>query len=73
MLKQCILRRIGPWRSTEIPLRQRSCDLMKPWVTRGNRWVPTVVLGSGKKCYLKITIVSDRVIWLQEHDELDCG
>ncbi|ETK93350.1 hypothetical protein L915_03480 [Phytophthora nicotianae] len=46
---------------------------MKLWVTRGNRWVPTVVLGSGKKCYLKITIVSDRVIWLQEHDELDCG
>ncbi|ETM53023.1 hypothetical protein L914_03457 [Phytophthora nicotianae] len=30
---------------------------MKLWVTRGNRWVPTVVLGSGKKCYLKITII----------------
>ncbi|ETI35083.1 hypothetical protein F443_18516 [Phytophthora nicotianae P1569] len=54
-------RRIGPWRSAEIPLRQRSCDLMKLWVTRGDRWVPTFVLGPGKKCYLKITNVSDRV------------
>ncbi|ETP00049.1 hypothetical protein F441_22528, partial [Phytophthora nicotianae CJ01A1] len=43
---------------------------MKLWVTRGDRWVPTFVLGPGKKCYLKITNASDRVVWLQEHDRI---
>ncbi|ETP54560.1 hypothetical protein F442_00763 [Phytophthora nicotianae P10297] len=54
----------------EIQLRQRSCDLMKLWATLGDRWVPTFVLGPGKKCYLKITNASDRVVWLQEHDRV---
>ncbi|POM79837.1 LOW QUALITY PROTEIN: Hypothetical protein PHPALM_2400, partial [Phytophthora palmivora] len=35
-------------------------------VTRGDRWVPTVVKGLGKRRYLQITNVSDKAIILQE-------
>ncbi|POM58067.1 Hypothetical protein PHPALM_37338 [Phytophthora palmivora] len=38
----------------------------KLWVTRGDRWVPTVVKGLGKGRYLQITNVSNKVIILQE-------
>ncbi|POM72330.1 Reverse transcriptase [Phytophthora palmivora] len=41
-------------------------DHEKFWITRGDRWVPTVVKGLGKRRYLQITNVSDKAIILQE-------
>ncbi|POM63123.1 hypothetical protein PHPALM_27625, partial [Phytophthora palmivora] len=41
-------------------------DHEKFWVTRGDRWVPTVVKGLGKRRYLQITNVSDKAVILQE-------
>ncbi|OWZ03645.1 LOW QUALITY PROTEIN: hypothetical protein PHMEG_00024583 [Phytophthora megakarya] len=46
-----------PWRSLS--------DKQKLWVTRGDRWVPTVVRGLGRTQYLRITNVSNQPITLQ--------
>uniref|UniRef100_H3H7B3 Reverse transcriptase n=1 Tax=Phytophthora ramorum TaxID=164328 RepID=H3H7B3_PHYRM len=35
-------------------------------VTRGERWVPSLVTGLGKTCYLKITNISDQKLVLQD-------
>ncbi|POM70240.1 Hypothetical protein PHPALM_13348 [Phytophthora palmivora] len=52
--------------SVELQLHLRISDHEKFWVTRGDRWVPTVVRGLGKRRYLQITNVSDKAIILQE-------
>ncbi|POM79565.1 LOW QUALITY PROTEIN: Hypothetical protein PHPALM_2728, partial [Phytophthora palmivora] len=52
--------------SVELQLHLRMSDHEKFWVTRGDRWVPTVVKGLGKRRYLQITNVSDKAIILQE-------
>uniref|UniRef100_H3H5D1 Uncharacterized protein n=1 Tax=Phytophthora ramorum TaxID=164328 RepID=H3H5D1_PHYRM len=38
----------------------------KLWVTRGDRWVPSLVTGLGKTRYLKITNISDQKLVLQD-------
>jgi hypothetical protein len=43
----------------------------KLWVTRGERWVPSVVVGLGKTRYLKVTNISDRRLVL--HDDTLVG
>ncbi|OWY96790.1 LOW QUALITY PROTEIN: hypothetical protein PHMEG_00032856, partial [Phytophthora megakarya] len=43
---------------------------VKLWVTRGDRWVPTVVRGLGRTQYLRITNVSDQPITLQRDTRL---
>ncbi|POM71469.1 Hypothetical protein PHPALM_11964 [Phytophthora palmivora] len=52
--------------SVELQLHLRMSDHEKFWVTRGDRWVPTVVKGVGKRRYLQITNVSDKAITIQE-------
>ncbi|POM68857.1 Reverse transcriptase [Phytophthora palmivora] len=52
--------------SVELQLHLRMSDHEKFWVTRGYRWVPTVVKGLGRRRYLQITNVSDKAIILQE-------
>ncbi|POM58530.1 Hypothetical protein PHPALM_36810 [Phytophthora palmivora] len=52
--------------SVELQLHLRMSDHEKFWVTRGDRWVPTVVKGLGKRRYPQITNVSDKAIILQE-------
>ncbi|POM61697.1 hypothetical protein PHPALM_29250, partial [Phytophthora palmivora] len=52
--------------SVELRLHLQMSDHEKFWVTRGDRWVHTVVKGLGKRRYLQITNVSDKVIILQE-------
>ncbi|OWY95134.1 hypothetical protein PHMEG_00034942, partial [Phytophthora megakarya] len=51
--------------SVEIAVRRSLSDKQKLWVTRGDRWVPTVVRGLGRTQYLRITNVSDQPITLQ--------
>ncbi|POM63502.1 Hypothetical protein PHPALM_21088 [Phytophthora palmivora] len=53
-------------KSVELQLHLRMSDHEKFWVTRGDRWVPTMVKGLGKRRYLQITNVSDEAIILQE-------
>ncbi|POM72280.1 Hypothetical protein PHPALM_11030 [Phytophthora palmivora] len=48
--------------SVELQLHLRMSDHEKFWVTRGDRWVPTVIKGLGKRRYLQITNVSDKAI-----------
>ncbi|POM68183.1 Hypothetical protein PHPALM_15687, partial [Phytophthora palmivora] len=50
----------------EIRLRGQTSNQYKLWVTRGDRWVPTITIGPGKKRYLQVTNVSDRVLTLHE-------
>ncbi|POM63372.1 Hypothetical protein PHPALM_21243, partial [Phytophthora palmivora] len=52
--------------SGELQLHLRMSDHEKFWVTRGDRWVPTVVKGLGRRRFLQITNVSDKAIILQE-------
>ncbi|KAJ8546781.1 hypothetical protein ON010_g11455 [Phytophthora cinnamomi] len=51
--------------STELKLHTAPSDRHKLWVTRGDRWVPTVAGGPGKICYLQIVNVGDRKLVLQ--------
>ncbi|OWZ12586.1 LOW QUALITY PROTEIN: hypothetical protein PHMEG_00014226 [Phytophthora megakarya] len=53
--------RIQPGGLAELPLRLRTSDHEKFWVTRGNHWVPTIVHGPGKIRYMRITNVGDKV------------
>ncbi|GMF51959.1 unnamed protein product [Phytophthora fragariaefolia] len=43
----------------------------KLWVTRGERWVPSVVAGLGKTRYLKITNISYQKLVLQADTRID--
>ncbi|OWZ13093.1 hypothetical protein PHMEG_00013645 [Phytophthora megakarya] len=51
--------------SVEIAVRKSLSERQKVWVTRGDRWVPTVDRGLGRTQYLRITNVSDQPITLQ--------
>ncbi|KAG3249294.1 hypothetical protein PI124_g6043 [Phytophthora idaei] len=37
----------------EVPIRRKPSETL--WITRGERWIPTVVKGPGKRLYLRIT------------------
>ncbi|POM69475.1 Hypothetical protein PHPALM_14235 [Phytophthora palmivora] len=52
--------------SVELQLHLLMSDHEKFWVTRGDRWVPTVANGLRKRRYPQITNVSDKAIILQE-------
>ncbi|OWZ11898.1 hypothetical protein PHMEG_00015018 [Phytophthora megakarya] len=51
--------RIQPGESVELPLRLRTSDHEKFWVTRGDHWVPTIANGPGKTRYMRITNVDE--------------
>ncbi|POM79809.1 Hypothetical protein PHPALM_2437 [Phytophthora palmivora] len=52
--------------TAEIRLRGQTSNQYKLWVTRGDRWVPTITVGPGKTRYLQVTNVSDRALTLHE-------
>ncbi|POM61205.1 reverse transcriptase, partial [Phytophthora palmivora] len=52
--------------TAEIRLRGQTSNLYKLWVTRGDRWVPTITVGPGRTRYLQVTNVSDRALTLHE-------
>ncbi|POM65515.1 Hypothetical protein PHPALM_18754 [Phytophthora palmivora] len=52
--------------TAEIRLRSQTSNQYKLWVTRGDRWVPTITIGPGKTRYLQVTNVSDRALTLHE-------
>ncbi|EGZ25058.1 hypothetical protein PHYSODRAFT_478106 [Phytophthora sojae] len=56
--------------SVEVKLRTRSTEHQKLWVTRGDRWVPTVTGGPDKIRYLQLTNVSDRELVLHQGTRL---
>ncbi|EGZ24685.1 hypothetical protein PHYSODRAFT_424253, partial [Phytophthora sojae] len=56
--------------TVEVKRRTRSTEHQKLWVTRGDRWVPTVTGGSGKIRYLQLTNVSDRELVLHQGTRL---
>ncbi|OWZ17179.1 LOW QUALITY PROTEIN: hypothetical protein PHMEG_0008911 [Phytophthora megakarya] len=58
--------RIQSGESVELPLCLRTSDHEKFWVTLGDHWVPTIVNGSGKIRYMRITIVGDKVLILHQ-------
>ncbi|POM79027.1 Reverse transcriptase [Phytophthora palmivora] len=52
--------------TAEIRLRGQTSNQYKLWVTRGDRWVPTITVGPGRTRYLQVTNVSDRALTLHE-------
>ncbi|POM80503.1 Hypothetical protein PHPALM_1656 [Phytophthora palmivora] len=52
--------------TAEIRLRGQISNQYKLWVTRGDRWVPTITTGPGKTRYLQVTNGSDRALTLHE-------
>ncbi|POM76615.1 Hypothetical protein PHPALM_6130 [Phytophthora palmivora] len=52
--------------SVELQLHLRMSDHEKFWVTRGDRWVPTVANGLRKRRYLQIANISNKAVTLQE-------
>ncbi|GMF21909.1 unnamed protein product [Phytophthora lilii] len=59
--------------SVELPLSLRASEHEKLWLTRGDRWVPTVVSGPGKTRYLQITNVSEKKLVLQRDERIGIG
>ncbi|CAH0489044.1 unnamed protein product [Peronospora farinosa] len=43
---------------TEVPLKRSTSEQWKLWVTRGERWVTTMIQGIGRRLILKITNVA---------------
>ncbi|KAE8901089.1 hypothetical protein PF003_g14802 [Phytophthora fragariae] len=56
--------------SVEIPLRSRASDQEKLWLTRGDRWVPSLISGPGRIKYVEITNISDRKLILQRDERI---
>ncbi|POM60619.1 hypothetical protein PHPALM_30501 [Phytophthora palmivora] len=52
--------------TAEIRLRGQMSNQYKLWVTRGDRWVPTITVGAGRTRYLQVTNISDRALTLHE-------
>ncbi|POM64179.1 LOW QUALITY PROTEIN: Reverse transcriptase [Phytophthora palmivora] len=52
--------------TAEVKLRSLTSNQYKLWVTRGDRWVPTITVGPGRTRYLQVTNVSDRALTLHE-------
>ncbi|POM57577.1 Hypothetical protein PHPALM_37889 [Phytophthora palmivora] len=52
--------------TAEIRLRSQTSNQYKLWVTRGDRWVPTITVGLGRTRYLQVINVSDRALTLHE-------
>ncbi|POM67274.1 LOW QUALITY PROTEIN: Hypothetical protein PHPALM_16764, partial [Phytophthora palmivora] len=52
--------------TAEIRLRGQTSNPYKLWVTRGDRWVPTITVGPGRTRYLQVTSISDHALTLHE-------
>ena len=50
----------------EVPLRRSTSEQSKLWVTRGERWVTTLIRGVGNRQILKVTNVSAGILRLHE-------
>ncbi|POM65920.1 Hypothetical protein PHPALM_18294 [Phytophthora palmivora] len=50
--------------SVEVPIYPRRSDRQKLWITRGERWVPTLIKGLGRRSYLRITNLSNQPLTL---------
>ncbi|OWZ05239.1 hypothetical protein PHMEG_00022710 [Phytophthora megakarya] len=58
--------RLQAGESVELPLRLRSSFHDKLWVTRGDRWVPTISDGPGRTKYTSITNIGGEVLILHQ-------
>ncbi|KAE9012344.1 hypothetical protein PF005_g25134 [Phytophthora fragariae] len=56
--------------SMEVPMRRQTTDQDTLWVTRGNRWVPTVSRGPGKALYLTIKNIGEKKLILQGDEKI---
>ncbi|KAE9063428.1 hypothetical protein PF010_g28992 [Phytophthora fragariae] len=56
--------------SVELPLRVRTSDQDKLWVTRGELWVPTVVYGPSQTLYLQITNVGEKKLVMLRNERI---
>ncbi|KAE9311255.1 hypothetical protein PF008_g20249 [Phytophthora fragariae] len=56
--------------SMEVRMRRQASDQDSLWVTRGDRWVPTVRRGPGKTWYLAITNVGEKKLILQGDERI---
>ncbi|OWZ20245.1 reverse transcriptase [Phytophthora megakarya] len=63
--------RIPVGRSEETAARIKLSATEKLWVTRGERWVPTVMEGPGQIRYLVISNIGEEILWLDHR--LDVG
>ena len=50
----------------EVLLKQPPSEQYKLWVTRGDRWVTTIVQGQGRRKFLRVTNLSDRELTLYD-------
>ncbi|KAG3070471.1 hypothetical protein PI125_g22966 [Phytophthora idaei] len=63
--------RIKPGESTELSVKLRArATGEKLWVTRGEKWVPTLIHGPGATRYLHITNIGDRTINLSRSTDV---
>ncbi|KAE9082583.1 hypothetical protein PF010_g21532 [Phytophthora fragariae] len=56
--------------SMEVPMRRQTADQDSLWVTRGNRWVPTVSRRPGKTLYFTITNIGEKKLILQGDERI---
>ncbi|OWZ00831.1 hypothetical protein PHMEG_00027897 [Phytophthora megakarya] len=63
--------RIQAGGSVELPLRLRSSIHDKLWITRGDRWVPTISDGPGRTKYISITNIGDEVLILHQDQRIE--
>ncbi|TKH92731.1 hypothetical protein FCN21_09400 [Campylobacter jejuni] len=61
---------IEPGETWELPDRLKWVEHEKLWVTRGEKWVPTVIQGPGRSQYLQVTNVSDKRLLLDHYEEI---
>ncbi|EGZ18317.1 hypothetical protein PHYSODRAFT_499888, partial [Phytophthora sojae] len=63
---------LGVGESVELSTRLRGSgsEHDKLWVTRGDRWVPTVIKGPGKTRYLRITNVGEKELVLRQNHQV---
>ncbi|KAE9046113.1 hypothetical protein PR002_g1838 [Phytophthora rubi] len=54
----------------EVPIRRQTSEQDSLWVTRGDRWVPTVNKGPGKTLYLTITNIGEKKLILQGDERI---
>ncbi|POM71535.1 LOW QUALITY PROTEIN: Hypothetical protein PHPALM_11885 [Phytophthora palmivora] len=57
---------INVGQTAEIRLRGQTSNQYKLWVTRGDRWVPTITVRPGRTRSLQVTNISDRALTLHE-------
>ncbi|POM81104.1 LOW QUALITY PROTEIN: Hypothetical protein PHPALM_971 [Phytophthora palmivora] len=56
--------------TAETRLRGQTPNQYRLWVTRGDRWVPTITVGPGRTRYLQVTDISDRALTLHERSRV---